>query len=43
MSDSNDVTVSSGDGLRPGAAVPDFRLVSLAGGPADLGSLRGRV
>jgi peroxiredoxin len=31
------------DGLRPGAAVPDFRLLSLAGGTTDLGSLRGRV
>ncbi len=33
----------NGDGLRPGTAVPDFRLPSLAGGATDLGSLRGRV
>ena len=32
-----------GYGLRPGTAVPDFRLPSLAGGATDLGSLRGRV
>jgi peroxiredoxin len=31
------------DDLRPGTAVPGFRLLSLAGGTTDLGSLRGRV
>jgi peroxiredoxin len=30
-------------GLVPGAAVPDLRLPSLAGGTTDLGDLRGRV
>jgi cytochrome c biogenesis protein CcmG/thiol:disulfide interchange protein DsbE len=32
-----------GYGLKPGAAVPDFRLRALSGGTTDLGALRGRV
>ena len=32
-----------GYGLRPGAAVPGFRLRTLGGGTTDLGALRGRV
>jgi thiol-disulfide isomerase/thioredoxin len=32
-----------GYGLKPGAAVPDFRLRVLGGGTSELGSLRGRV